>query len=132
MKEYFIKKDKTDLMNILKCCQSYFRRFKIEINIENILSLSRESEIIFQRALIVLYLKKRGLALSDIAAVLGKKTHSTIFHSEKYGSKKIGKDHRWDLIAPSVKGDPTKLEIEFKIQYHEKQIKKLQSEMPIV
>lgn len=132
MKEYFIKKEKQDMTNILKCCQSYFRRFKIEIDIHDILSLTHRSEMIFYRALIVLYLRKRGLALSDIAEVLEKKTHATIFNAAKYGDRKIGKDDRWDLIAPRVKGEATKLEVDFKIEYHLKEIQKLQTEMPIV
>lgn len=70
------------------------------------------------------------MTFANIADVLGKKTHSSVLNL-KYNEKKK-KDYRWDLIYPKIKGEPTKLEVDFKITYHLKQVRKLQDEMPIV
>lgn len=122
MREIFVKRTDHECFYILKICQDVLSKFEIEFDIEKIRSTSRESRLVFIRALIAAYLRKRDLSYNDIAIVLNRKSHATIMNLIRYAEKSQGRDFRWETISKSLSGGTTKYEIEEKIRWHQNQI----------
>ena len=100
--------------------------FDIQFKIEEIRSPSRLSELVFIRALIVVYLKRRGLTYEDIGIIINRKSHATVINLMKYKTKKQARDFRWDYISNKLMDGITNFEIKDKIKWHQIQIIKLQ------
>lgn len=70
-----------------------------EINIQEILTRKRGASLTFQRALCANIMRKRGLVLENIGAILGR-THATVINLLAYGTKKQARDGRyWEFLA---------------------------------
>ena len=129
MKNLFNIKDEAERVLILKVCQGVFSVFDIDFNIDEIRSPSRESRLVFARALICYYLRVRGFTYFDIAIILNKKSHATIMNLMNYGEKKQAVDFRWELITGKLKNDVTDMEIKNKIKWHQEEIVKLKHKL---
>jgi hypothetical protein len=116
-------------MDILLSCQSYFwAKFKIHINPEDVISQSRESHIIFERALVCLYLRNRGMSLWDIAIVINREAHATVINLLKYDTKREGRDPRYRMVADNLTRELSAYESDKKIKWHRQQIEILEAE----
>lgn len=125
MNNLFIKKNEEECLHILQVCQSVLSVFDINFNAEDIRSSSRNSHLVFIRALIAFYLRKRGLSYQDIAIIFNRKSHATVMNMAKYDSKIQGRDIRWEYISTKLVNGITDYEIKQKIKWHQSEIIKL-------
>src|SRR3990167_4313128 len=123
MKLLFNKRSNEECVHILRICQQVLGRFDIQFDIDHIQSKARKPDLVFIRALISVYLKKRKMSLTDIGFVLGERTHSTIINLLNYGRSKTSyaRNSRWKSISKRITGSITEFEIQEKIKWHKKQ-----------
>lgn len=84
----------------LTFCHTFLKdNCNFEINIQEILTRKRGASLTFQRALCAHIMRKRGLVLENIGAILGR-THATVINLLAYGTKKQARDGRyWEFLA---------------------------------
>ena len=125
MKRLFQKRNEEEALFILNVCQYVLSKYNISFLIEEVTSPCRTSDLVFVRALISFYLRKRGLPYADIALILKRKSHATIMSLMDYDIKGHSQNSIWKSITGSMTDEETKFEIQEKIKWHQEQIIKL-------
>lgn len=112
-----------------------FESYGVYINHEEICSPSRDSHLVFHRALVVFFLRKRGFSLTQIGYFINR-DHATILHLLGYAERKQGRDSRYETIikemGPFITSDKGEWPLESKIAFFEEKLRLLYLERDIV
>jgi hypothetical protein len=113
-----------ELQKIVHDIKTILRGFSIEFEIEGIRSKSRDSNLVFIRALIVLILKNEKYNWFKIGQVINR-DHATCINLYKYDSKNQCRDPRYDEIKHIISCGFTESDIKAKIKMNDIERKRL-------
>lgn len=117
-------------------CVTILKGYGIDVDYDSVCCDMRDSDLVFQRALVAFFLRKRGFSLLQIGYFINR-DHSTVIHLlDKYPKRTQGLDPRYPEIVkelgPLIKGDKMLWSNETKIAYHEEILRGLYLERDIL
>lgn len=102
-------------------CKLLLKPLNIFININEIQSRSRKAELVIKRALVVYILNLKKFKSVYIASVINR-DHSNVLYLIKFFNKK----KKYKKLLKTIEALSYKKNIDFQINFHKKEIKKLQ------
>ena len=119
-----------DYENLILLNQVLFELASIGISLEataeNLYGRSREAHFVFGRAIVALYLRRKGMALTRIGEYLGGREHGTIISLLKYKRGRQAFDKRFHLYREKIERSANEFtSYDSLIDYHYKEIEKL-------
>lgn len=106
-------------------------KHNVNFQFETLFTKSRDSIVVFNRALVVLYFKTRGYGCAQIGQIINR-DHATVLHSYNYGredkcrSKDFLKD-KYNEIKAVLEGEINQAEIKTEISVLEAKLEYLKS-----
>lgn len=117
MKQKILKSVKD---NHLKVCANILAGFGIKFSVKDVQGSSRDSRLIFKRALIVLILRNEGLSLQYIGNILHR-NHATIINLESYEKGTQCRDKRYTRIKKILSTGSELRVLQGQLKQHEKE-----------
>ena len=114
-----------DQLGFLALCQKQLASIGVNINVRDVLGKSRQSEIVFQRALVAVILRSQGFSFSHIGSIINR-DHATAINLLRY-ARKQKRNPRWEKICQKALSiDSFEVtSIKNKIAYYQREINKL-------
>jgi len=128
MKERESKYSKLELYEFVKEASIYLKsQFNISIDIDGVISQRRYSELVWQRSLVVLYLRiMRQLDLWTIGFAIGGRNHATVIHLLKRAQKTKTSYHVMCVLQNNT---PNVIELMRELKFHKEKVKEIQDKL---
>jgi len=118
----------TELLDELHLCVEFFEAYSVWLNINRVLSECRETDIVYQRALMSCYFRAKGFSYAQVGFMLNR-DHASIMNLMKNytrGALAAGLRQDFNKFRVLINATVQPNDIEKKIQYHYSEIARLQ------